>query len=232
MRLVNLHDRDGKGRTRIITLRYEPEKILRIPCITPVIHLKKYYQDKKPSFYDTGVFIHAEWLTNWHWKFSIISLDPGWCYSMLPTTRSITAYGIFWALNCKRPGRLGCRKGIHRDLYGWSWRSQISRMGTYLKDFPMPFIDVNTDFPSISCLGAQKVPVTLLGGQLFCYMVVYRDWRSLSSRNTLFEVIEDQDDYDCAVICLESDHLPRMPKSWTRSHRSATSKCCKMSALL
>ncbi len=28
MRLVNLHYRDGKGRTRIITLRYEPEKVL------------------------------------------------------------------------------------------------------------------------------------------------------------------------------------------------------------
>jgi len=28
MRLVNLHYRDGKGRTRIITLRYEPDKVL------------------------------------------------------------------------------------------------------------------------------------------------------------------------------------------------------------
>jgi cell division control protein 6 len=28
MRLINLHYRDGKGRTRIITLRYEPAKIL------------------------------------------------------------------------------------------------------------------------------------------------------------------------------------------------------------
>ena len=28
MRLVNLQDRDGKGRTRVITLRYEPGKVL------------------------------------------------------------------------------------------------------------------------------------------------------------------------------------------------------------
>jgi cell division control protein 6 len=28
MRLVNLQYRDGKGRTRVITLRYEPEKVL------------------------------------------------------------------------------------------------------------------------------------------------------------------------------------------------------------
>jgi cell division control protein 6 len=28
MRLINLEYRDGKGRTRIITLRYDPAKIL------------------------------------------------------------------------------------------------------------------------------------------------------------------------------------------------------------
>jgi cell division control protein 6 len=28
MRLVNLQYREGKGRTRVITLRYEPEKML------------------------------------------------------------------------------------------------------------------------------------------------------------------------------------------------------------
>ena len=28
LRLVNLHYREGKGRTRLISLRYEPEKVL------------------------------------------------------------------------------------------------------------------------------------------------------------------------------------------------------------
>ena len=40
------------------------------------------------------------------------------------------------------------------------------RMGQ-IKEFPMSFIDVNTDFPSISCLGAQKAGWTIKVGNYF-----------------------------------------------------------------
>ena len=36
-----------------------------------------------------------------------------------------------------------------------------------IKGIPMPFIDVNTDFPSISCLGAQKAGWTVKVGNYF-----------------------------------------------------------------
>ena len=52
--------------------------------------------------------------------------------------------------------------------------------------FPMTFIDVNTDFPAISCLGAQKAGWT----------VKHENFFAMGSGPAR------------AVICLEADHLP------------------------
>jgi methenyltetrahydromethanopterin cyclohydrolase len=73
--------------------------------------------------------------------------------------------------------------------------------------FPMPFIDVNTDFPSISCLGSQKAGWTIKVGNYFAMGSGPARALSLKPKHT-FEVIEYEDDFDSAVICLESDHLP------------------------
>jgi methenyltetrahydromethanopterin cyclohydrolase len=72
---------------------------------------------------------------------------------------------------------------------------------------PMPFIDVNTDFPSISCLGSQKAGWTIKVGNYFAMGSGPARALSLKPKHT-FEVIEYEDDWDSAVICLESDHLP------------------------
>jgi len=76
-----------------------------------------------------------------------------------------------------------------------------------IKDFPMPFIDVMTDFPSISCLGSQKAGWTVKVGNYFAMGSGPARALSLKPKHT-FEVIEYEDDFDWAVICLESDHLP------------------------
>ncbi len=80
------------------------------------------------------------------------------------------------------------------------------RMG-HIREFPMPFIDVNTDFPSISCLGAQKAGWTVKVGNYFAMGSGPARALSLKPKHT-YEVIDYEDDYDCAVMCLESDHLP------------------------
>jgi methenyltetrahydromethanopterin cyclohydrolase len=80
------------------------------------------------------------------------------------------------------------------------------RMG-HIKEFPMPFIDVMTDFPSISCLGSQKAGWTVKVGNFFAMGSGPARALSLKPKHT-FEVIEYEDDFDWAVICLESDHLP------------------------
>ena len=80
------------------------------------------------------------------------------------------------------------------------------RMGQ-IKEFPLPFIDINTDFPSIACLGAQKAGWTIKVGNYFAMGSGPARALSLKPKHT-YEVIEYEDDYDCAVICLESDHLP------------------------
>ena len=80
------------------------------------------------------------------------------------------------------------------------------RMG-HIKDIPMPFIDVMTDFPSISCLGSQKAGWTVKVGNYFAMGSGPARALSLKPKHT-FEVIEYEDDFDWAVICLESDHLP------------------------
>jgi methenyltetrahydromethanopterin cyclohydrolase len=80
------------------------------------------------------------------------------------------------------------------------------RMG-HIKDIPMPFIDVMTDFPSISCLGSQKAGWTVKVGNYFAMGSGPARALALKPKHT-FEVIEYEDDFDWAVICLESDHLP------------------------
>lgn len=80
------------------------------------------------------------------------------------------------------------------------------RMG-HIKEFPLPFIDVFTDFPSISCLGAQKAGWTIKHNNYSAMGSGPARALSLKPKHT-FEVIDYEDDFDSAVIALESDHLP------------------------
>jgi methenyltetrahydromethanopterin cyclohydrolase len=80
------------------------------------------------------------------------------------------------------------------------------RMG-HIKEYPIPFIDVFTDFPSVSCLGAQKAGWTVKHNNYFAMGSGPARALSLKPKHT-FEVIEYEDDFDSAVIALESDHLP------------------------
>jgi methenyltetrahydromethanopterin cyclohydrolase len=80
------------------------------------------------------------------------------------------------------------------------------RMGQ-IKEFPVPFIDVFTDFPSISCLGAQKAGWTVKHNNYFAMGSGPARALSLKPKHT-YEVIEYEDDFDSAIIALESDHLP------------------------
>ena len=77
----------------------------------------------------------------------------------------------------------------------------------HIKEFPLPFIEIMTDFPSISCLGAQKAGWTIKVGNYFAMGSGPARALSLKPKHT-FEVIGYEDDFDWAVICLESDHLP------------------------
>ena len=97
----------------------------------------------------------------------------------------------------------------------------------HIKEFPFPFIDVNTDFPSIACLGAQKAGWTIKVGNYFAMGSGPARALSLKPKHT-YEVIDYEDDYDCAVICLESDHLPNgevMEKIAEECHVDVTNVC-------
>jgi len=76
-----------------------------------------------------------------------------------------------------------------------------------IKNIPLPFIEVRTDFPSIACLGAQKAGWTVKVGNYFAMGSGPARALSLKPKHT-FEVIDYEDDFEYAVICLESDHLP------------------------
>lgn len=76
-----------------------------------------------------------------------------------------------------------------------------------IKDYPIPFIDVFTDFPSIACLGSQKAGWTIKHNNYFAMGSGPARALSLKPKHT-YEVIEYEDDFDSAVIALESDHLP------------------------
>jgi methenyltetrahydromethanopterin cyclohydrolase len=77
----------------------------------------------------------------------------------------------------------------------------------HIKDFPNPFIDVFTDFPSVSCLGAQKAGWTIKHNNYFAMGSGPARALALKPKHT-YEVIEYEDDFDSAIIALESDHLP------------------------
>jgi len=76
-----------------------------------------------------------------------------------------------------------------------------------IKEFPIPFIEVSTDFPAIACLGAQKAGWTINVNKYFAMGSGPARALSLKPKHT-YEVIEYEDEFDYAVICLESDHLP------------------------
>jgi methenyltetrahydromethanopterin cyclohydrolase len=80
------------------------------------------------------------------------------------------------------------------------------RMGQ-IKQIPMPFIEVSTDFPAISCLGAQKAGWTVKAGNFFAMGSGPARALALKPKHT-YEVIGYEDESDDAVIALESDHLP------------------------
>ncbi len=80
------------------------------------------------------------------------------------------------------------------------------RMG-HIGQFPNAFIDVFTDFPSVSCLGAQKAGWTVKVQNYFAMGSGPARALSLKPKHT-YEVIGYEDDFDSAVIALESDHLP------------------------
>ena len=88
----------------------------------------------------------------------------------------------------------------------------------HIKEFPMPFIDVMTDFPSISCLGSQKAGWTVKVGNYFAMGSGPARALSLKPKHT-FEVIEYEDDFDWALLsALRAITFP-MQKSWQNCTR-------------
>jgi methenyltetrahydromethanopterin cyclohydrolase len=80
------------------------------------------------------------------------------------------------------------------------------RMGA-IREIPLSFIEIHTDFPAISCLGAQKAGWTIKIGNFFAMGSGPARALSLMPKHT-YEVIDYEDDSDYAVIALESDTLP------------------------
>jgi len=76
-----------------------------------------------------------------------------------------------------------------------------------IRDVPIPFIEVSTDFPAIACLGAQKAGWTVNVNKYFAMGSGPARALSLKPKHT-YEVIDYEDEFDYAVIALESDHLP------------------------
>ncbi|HZD43544.1 MAG TPA: methenyltetrahydromethanopterin cyclohydrolase [Methanomicrobiales archaeon] len=80
------------------------------------------------------------------------------------------------------------------------------RMGR-IGDVPLPFIEVSTDYPSIACLGAQKAGWTVKVGNYFA--MGSGPARALAKKpKHTFEVIDYDDDFDYAILALESSTLP------------------------
>ncbi|MGA9140672.1 MAG: methenyltetrahydromethanopterin cyclohydrolase [Methanocella sp.] len=70
-----------------------------------------------------------------------------------------------------------------------------------------PFIEVSTDYPSIACLAAQKAGWRIAQDGYFAMGSGPARALALKPKHT-YEVIEYEDDYDFAVIVLETDKLP------------------------
>ncbi len=80
------------------------------------------------------------------------------------------------------------------------------RMGR-IRDVPLAFVGVNTDFPAIACLGSQKAGWTVKVGNYFAMGSGPARALSLKPKHT-FEVINYEDDFDYAILALESNTLP------------------------
>jgi methenyltetrahydromethanopterin cyclohydrolase len=76
-----------------------------------------------------------------------------------------------------------------------------------VSDIPLAFIDVTTDHPSISCLGAQKAGWQISVDKYFAMGSGPARALSLKPKHT-YERIQYEDDLDSAVIALESNMLP------------------------
>ncbi len=76
-----------------------------------------------------------------------------------------------------------------------------------VNDIPLAFIDINTDHPAISCLGAQKAGWRISVDKYFAMGSGPARALALKPKKT-YERIKYEDDYDYAVIALESNQLP------------------------
>ncbi|MCL7414155.1 MAG: methenyltetrahydromethanopterin cyclohydrolase, partial [ANME-2 cluster archaeon] len=74
-------------------------------------------------------------------------------------------------------------------------------------DIPLAFIDVTTDHPAISCLGAQKAGWQISVDKYFAMGSGPARALALKPKHT-YERIQYEDDYDQAVIALESNKIP------------------------
>lgn len=76
-----------------------------------------------------------------------------------------------------------------------------------ISEIPMPFIDVTTDHPAISCLGSQKAGWRISVDKYFAMGSGPARALALKPKKT-YERIKYEDDCDYAVIALESNQLP------------------------
>ncbi len=74
-------------------------------------------------------------------------------------------------------------------------------------EIPLAFIDVTTDHPAISCLGAQKAGWRISVDKYFAMGSGPARALALKPKKT-YERIKYEDEYDYAVIALESNQLP------------------------
>src|SRR5574341_2306610 len=76
-----------------------------------------------------------------------------------------------------------------------------------VNDSPLAFIDVTTDHPAISCLGAQKAGWRVSVDKYFAMGSGPARALALKPKKT-YERIKYEDDYNYAVIALRSEELP------------------------
>ncbi|VVB97245.1 Methenyltetrahydromethanopterin cyclohydrolase [uncultured archaeon] len=76
-----------------------------------------------------------------------------------------------------------------------------------VNDIPLAFVDIFTDHPAISCLGAQKAGWRISVDKYFAMGSGPARALALKPKKT-YERIKYEDDYDYAVIALESNQLP------------------------
>ncbi len=76
-----------------------------------------------------------------------------------------------------------------------------------VNEIPLAFVDIFTDHPAISCLGAQKAGWRINVDKYFAMGSGPARALALKPKKT-YERIKYEDDYDYAVIALESNQLP------------------------